>query len=650
MNAFIDGFAAGIEPPATLSVSQWADQYRVLSPQASAEPGRWRTRRVPYAREPMDKLSLFDPVTRVVLMWAAQTSKSSGGENWLGYIVHHAPGPMMIVQPTVETAKRFSKQRIAPMIDDTPVLRDRIAESRERDSGNTILTKEFLGGVLIMTGANSAVGLRSMPVRYLFLDEVDAYPDDLDGEGDPVALAEKRTTTFARRKILITSTPTISGQSRIEREYKASDMRRYYVPCPDCGAMQWLRWRGTDDDEGKEHRPFRLVWADEAKTAAAFICQSCGVLIHEHHKTTMLENGEWRPTAEGDGQTAGYHLSGLYSPVGWLSWTQIMREWEAAQHDAPRLKTFVNTVLAETWEENYSMRVDADGIASRAEMYSMLTVPAGGLVITAGVDVQDNRIEIMQRAWGVGEESWLVNYSIIHGDPGQPALWAQVLDVLKMEFEAEGGGKIKTLASCVDTGGHYTHEAYAFCRQHRALRILAVKGQSQSGKQAIGKPSLQDINYRNQKIEKGVELWPVGTDTIKAVVYSRLKNPETGPGCYHWPLGLHAEYYSQLTAEKQVTRYSGGFPRRIWVKAENAANEALDTEVYAYAALQYLYTRTNRVNFWKQMQARLTASGGVESAPIASEPDGMEAIAVKKTPAPVRHQARRGGFVKGWRH
>ena len=236
------GFLDGLRPEDPLTVSEWSDRYRRLSSKASAEPGPWRTSRTPYLREPMDCLSSDNPVQRVVLMFAAQTGNTEAGSNWLGYVIDHAHGPMLCVQPTVEMAKRLSKQRLESMITDTPCLAAKIAPSRARDSGNTMFSKDFSGGIMMLTGANSATGLRSAPCRYLFADEIDAFPSDVDGEGDQVALAERRTTTFARRKILLTSTPTVKDFSRIEAEFQRSDQRRFFVPCPCCGAMQWLQW------------------------------------------------------------------------------------------------------------------------------------------------------------------------------------------------------------------------------------------------------------------------------------------------------------------------------------------------------------------------------------------------------------------------
>ena len=319
----------GLTPDPLLTVSEWSDRHRMLSSKASAEPGRWRTSRTPYLKAIMDCLSPTSPVERVVFMKAAQLGATEMGSNWIGYVIHHAPGPMMAVWPTVEMAKRNSKQRIDPLIEESSALAELIAPARSRDSGNTILAKEFRGGVLVMTGANSAVGLRSMPVRYLFLDEVDGYPLDVEGEGDAISLAEARTRTFARRKIFIVSTPTISGASAIEREYEASDQRRYFVPCPHCNHPQWLRFE-------------QLRWDKGQPETAAYICESCDTAISEHHKTWMLERGEWRSMALG--KTAGFHLSSLYSPVGWRSWRDIAAAWEAAVNkesgSAAAIKTF----------------------------------------------------------------------------------------------------------------------------------------------------------------------------------------------------------------------------------------------------------------------------------------------------------------------
>src|SRR5688572_14538153 len=329
-------FNAGLKPEPPLTVSEWADRYRTLSQRASAEPGPWRTSRTPYLREIMDALSPASPFERVVFMKSGQIGGTECGNNLIGYIMHQAPGPTMAVQPTVEMAKRNSKQRIDPLIEESKALKELVKEARSRDSGNTILAKEFPGGLLVMTGANSAVGLRSMAARYLFLDEVDAYPGDVEGEGDPVSLAAARTRTFARRKIFMVSTPKITGRSRIEAAYAESDQRRFWVPCPRCGEFQVLKFA-------------QLRWPKDQPERAVYICQHCEGESQNHEKHWMLPRGEWRAAAPGAGKAAGFHLSSLYSPVGWLSWVDAAAMLVQAQKDPALLQVFMNTVLGETW-------------------------------------------------------------------------------------------------------------------------------------------------------------------------------------------------------------------------------------------------------------------------------------------------------------
>jgi phage terminase large subunit GpA-like protein len=605
-DVYREAFAAGMLPDPDHTVSTWADSHRMLSQKASAEPGHWRTERTPYLREIMDEMSPSSPAQRVVFMAGAQVGKSETGNNWLGYVIHHAPGPMLLVQPTVDTAKRFSKQRLAPMIDESPVLKERIASNTSRDSGNSMMAKEFTGGVLIITGANSAAGLRSMPIRYLFLDEIDAYPMDVDGEGDPIQLAEKRTTTFARRKVYMCSTPTIKDVSRIEREFNVSDQRRYHVPCPHCGHMQSLQWKN-------------LKWDHDDPQTAAYACEDCGTLIEERHKTDMLAKGEWRATAPGDGKTVGFHLSSLYSPLGWKSWADIVSEFMQAKGDAPLLKTFVNTVLGETWEDDYAAKIGAGELQSRVEFYTPGVVPARALCVTAGVDVQDNRLAVSLYGWGRDEECWLIDHMEIYGDPSQPKLWAQLDEAILKPIPHEIADPIKIAATCIDSGGHFTSEVYAYARDRRAHHVLAVKGQSQRGKAPIGKPTKVDFNIKGRTLKKGAEVYPVGSDTIKSTVFARLKLNEPGPGYIHFHGEATEEYFNQLTAEKQITRYVKGFPVREWTKKSGARNEALDTKVYAYAAMQWLYTRFNRRTIWDQFEKSLniTAKQEAEKAPEA---------------------------------
>jgi phage terminase large subunit GpA-like protein len=410
--------ADGARPDPLLTVSEWADQYRTLSQRASAEPGPWRTERTPYLGAIMDCLSPSSPVETVVLQKGAQVGGTECGNNWIGYVIHQAPGPMLAVQPTVDLAKRNSKQRIDPLIEESHVLRELVSDPRSRDSGNTMLAKEFPGGILVMTGANSAVGLRSMAARYLFLDEVDAYPGDVDGEGDPVNLALARTRTFARRKVFMISTPKITGRSRIEPSFDDSDQRYYWVPCPHCNEFQILKFA-------------QVRWPKGEPEKAVYVCEHCGAEIENHEKHWMLPRGEWRAAEPGLGKAAGFHLSSLYSPVGWFSWADAAAMFAEAQKNPALLQVFVNTVLGETW----ALQGEApewQRLYDRREDYLIGTVPNGGLFLTAGVDIQKDRIELEVVAWGRGKESWSVDYQVLEGQTTEGAVWQKLTAVLNL--------------------------------------------------------------------------------------------------------------------------------------------------------------------------------------------------------------------------
>ena len=617
-DAWRDGFLEGLRPETPLTVSEWADRYRKLSSKASAEPGPWRTDRTPYLREPMDCLSSESPIQRVVMMFAAQTGKTEAGSNWLGYVIDHAPGPMLCVQPTVEMAKRLSKQRLESMITETPCLAAKIAPARARDSGNTMFSKEFSGGIMLLTGANSATGLRSAPCRYLFCDEVDGFPADVDGEGDPVSLAERRTTTFARRKILLTSTPTVKDFSRIEAEYQRSDQRRFYVPCPACGAMEWLKWG-------------QLKWADGQPESARYQCEHCGERFEEMHKPAMLRGGEWRATAPSNGRTAGFHLSGLYSPLGWCSWEQLVDDFLRAKGDAPALKSFVNTRLAETWEEDYAAKVSADGLLARRLDYKPGTCPAGVVLLTGGVDVQDNRLAVSVWGWGEGETGWLVWHQELMGDPTQTEVWEQLDHVLATEWETECGKHLKLAQVAVDSGGHCTHEVYRYVRDRGSRGVVAIKGSSRRNSPAVGKGSKVDVNWRGKVIKRGVTLYQLGTDTIKTTLFGRLRHNETTGGL-NFGLAADDEYYRQLTSERQALRYHRGFPIREWVKKAGDRNEALDCAVYGYAAMLIYGRRMNKATMWEQLRVQLEEG---KKAPLRSRK--------QQPPAAVGP-----GFVSNW--
>lgn len=569
-------WCAAFRPEPLLTVSEWSDRHRRLSSRASAEPGPWRTSRVPYLREIMDALSPSSPLERVVVMKGSQVGLTEAGLNWVGYVIAHAPGPMMMVLPTTEVGKRVSKQRVATMIEETPALRELVRDPRSRDSGNTTAMKEFPGGVLVITGANSAVGLRSMPVRYLFMDEVDAYPADADNEGDPVELAERRTATFARRKVFMISTPKLSGLSRIEAAFLESDQRKLHVPCPQCGTMQALDWQ-------------HLHWPAGKPAAAVYVCPHCGRPVENREKEFMLANHQWRPTAEGDGRTAGFLVSSLFSPVGWYSWAEAAAAWEKAKGNSEREQVFANTVLGMPYADARETP-DWEVVAARAEDYPRGTVPHGGLVLVAGADVQRDRVELEIVAFGRNGESRSVDYRVLPGDPFQPEVWRDLDAVLGERFPHQAGGALAIERLAIDSGdGVTTHEVYRWAAGYTLRRVMPVKGSARLN-HALGPAAPVEVSADGKRRKlHGVKVTSVGVSILKARLYAHLRQaqPEDGAGT---PYGLchfpryEDEFFKMLTAEQVVSRSNrGGYAVAEWVKTR-PRNEALDCRVYAMAA------------------------------------------------------------------
>lgn len=599
---------AGARPDSRKTVSEWADENRILTTRSSPEPGPWRTSRTPYLRAIMDCLSPSDPAEIVVLMSGSQVGKTEAGNNWIGYSIHLAPGPMMAVQPTTDTAKRNSKQRIAPLIEDCPALRSRVKEARSRDSGNTVLQKDFPGGTLVMVGANSAKGLRSMPVRYLFLDEVDTYPGDVDGEGEPCDLAMARTTNFPRRKIFITSTPVTSGRSRIERYFEQSDQNHFFVPCPFCGEMQTLK---------PEYFHYSKLNPDDAY----FACQFCEAHIENHHKTWMLPRGEWRPQAVTGQRIRGFYLPTFYAPVGWLGWGQIAQKHLEAENDVEKLQVYHNLILGIPWADQGEVPDEAR-LYERREIYPIGMVPEGGLVLTAGVDVQLRRLEVEIVAWGRNRSSWSVDYRVLEGDTTQEPVWNLLAQLLDEDFPSAYGQPMRIQKAAVDSGFN-TLAVYAFVRKMSPLRVMAIKGDNHAAS-LVGHPSLIEIGPHGQRLKAGVRLWPLNVSIGKEQLYRWLRTdvPDLDQG-EAWPVGFchfpqySREYFEQLCAEQLITRsVVRGFRKTEWVKVRER-NEALDCRIYAMAAAGALRIDTWQPERWDQMQNSLTVvreSGSQKSA------------------------------------
>lgn len=593
--AYLQGFCGGIEPDPDLWVDEWADEFMRIPRGNGAEPGKYRTDRTPFAREVMRCLSPTHPCKRVVAQVASQLFKTQVGLNWLSAAIHQAPANMLVLLPTLGLAKRVSS-RIGKTIDEIAPLRERVSAPRSRDSRNTLDTKEFVGGTLYITTAGAAANLAEIPARYVYGDEVDRWEVSVDQEGDPVELSETRTSTFGRNaKIYYTSSPTIEGASRIATLYAQSDQRRYFVPCPHCGQHQALEWRG-------------LWWAADF-SAVAYVCAACRASIDEAAKPAMLERGQWRAQASGDGETVGFQLSALYAPLGWVSWLQLVKQYVKAKladdrGDPEPMQVFYNTRLALCWD-SAKERTEPEALKSRGESYQLRTPPAEVLVLTCAVDVQGDRLEYMIEGWGANLERWVVDYQPIHGDPATDDVWDKLDAVLQNPLQRVDGAMLKIRATAIDSGGHHTHEVYDFTRRRRLQMVFAVKGASKPGRMVLSaQPSRVDINRRGKLEKAGAELWIVGTDTAKDWLASRWKLG-AGPGAIHFSQDLPDDFFAQLCSERRMIRFVKGHKRSEWVKARGDRNEALDLAVYNLAAAQRLGLHKWRDPDWDRERQRL---------------------------------------------
>lgn len=610
MTTLIKGFWEGLKPEKLLSCSQWADEHRFLSTEASAAPGRWRTDKTPYLREILDKLSTLDVTQEVIVMKGAQLGFTEAGFNFVGYVMDTAPAPILYVLPTVEVAKRNSKTRLDPMIEATPRLRAKIAPAKSRDSSNTTLMKEFPGGVLVMGGANSAATLRNMPVRYLVLDEIDAYPLDLDGEGSPIDLAIKRTSTFSsRKKIYKLSTPTDDQTSVIKREFEGTDMRFYFVPCPHCGAMQHLKFE-------------RLQWEKKKYETVRYHCEHCEIEIEERFKTRMMAAGSWIATKPENASVrkVGYHINSLYSPYGWYSWQDAAREWEEAQDDVNKLKVFINTVLGETYKQD-GEAPEWESLYQRRESYSPNKIPSDVCFLTCGVDVQTDRIELEIVGWCKGRTSYSIDYRVLIGDTTKQDVWEKLSKVVLEQWEHEDGGAMPLSMMAVDSGYNTTY-VYDFCMKFDYTRVIPVKGKDSIGNIMVSPPRAVHTMRNGKKID-GLKVWQVNTSIIKSEVYGFLRLRQNEDNTYpegfcHFP-EYDRHYFRMLTSEHlRMTTDKKGYRRYEWNK-KYERNEALDCRVYARAAASVLNMDLFREEHFEQMKSMRRAIEQARNVPPKSK-------------------------------
>jgi len=593
-----------MKPPPNLKIDEWADKHRRLSPESSAEPGLWSTDRATYQRGMMQAIS--DPkIENIVFMTGAQIGKTEIINNSVGYYVSQDPSPMLVVQPTLELAKMWSSDRLSPMLRDTPILKNLVKDPRSRDSGNTLYQKQFPGGYIAIVGANSPSGLAARPIRCVFLDEVDRYPASAGSEGDPIELSKARTKTFTyNRKIVMVSTPTNKGASRIENAFEESDKRYYYVPCPDCKHEQRLIWSNVN-------------WEEDKPETASYICEECGSTWDDAMRYRAIKNGNWVATEDFNG-TAGFHISGIYSP--WTPLSEAVKGFLVAKKMPDTLRVFVNTYLAETWEDQ-GERVDDYAVAERAEPFGD-KLDSNIMLLTCGVDVQDDRLELEVVGWGKDEESWSIDYRTLYGDPSTPHLWNDLENILKNIYETEDGRQMQIRSACIDSGGHYTQAVYNFVRPREGRRVFAIKGMGGESRPIVSRPTRNNIGK--------IRLFTLGVDSIKELIFSRLKISEVGAGYCHFPDDRPDEYFKQLaSSEKIVTKFHKGFPRREFVKTRTR-NEALDCRVYAIGALSILNLNLNVIS------------------------DRIQNEKINKTEEPTKRPVRpnrfRGNsFVNGWR-
>ena len=560
MQGVLNSTMQTFRPPPKLTVSEWADNYRKLSPESSAESGSWRTSRCEYQREIMDSFN-SPSIERIVVMTSSQVGKTEILLNALGYYVDQDPSPVMVVQPNLTMGQAFSKDRLAAMIRDSDKLREVVSDAKSRDSGNTTMHKKFPGGHITISSSGSPAGLASRPIRCLFLDEIDRFEHNVKGEGSPISLATARTKTFFNRKIFMCSTPTIKGISAIESAFEESDMRYYNVPCPECDHYQVLEWKN-------------VVWDENKPETAVYACEDCGSLIEESSKQWMINNGKWVAT-NALNKTAGFHISELYSV--WSTWADMATNFLEAKKNPETLKTFINTALGQSWQEQGDT-VEYEALLQRRLNYDHTAIPEEVLVIVAGCDTQKDRLEITITGFGRNYEAWVIDHRIFWGDPNAANCWADLDAYLKTRFKTESGRVMPISCTCIDSGGHSTNAVYQFTKPRQARRIFAIKGLSVAGKPIANKPSYVGKN-------KAV-LYGVGTDSAKEAIYARLTT-DIDQTTLHFPSDVDEEYFKQLTAEKRVAKFVRGRKSLVW-KQIRPRNEALDCLVYCFAAIYIL--------------------------------------------------------------
>lgn len=620
-----------LRKPPRLTVSEWCDRHLYLPREGNAEPGKYRITRMPYQRAMLDD-ALDSSAQEVVWMIASQLGKTACLVGITSYFIHQDPTAILVVYPTLDSAKSWSREKLTPTLKETPALRGLVRDARSRDSENTTLNKKFPGGNITVCGANSPSGLRQRSKRVVIQDEIDAF--EVNSEGDPMKQADKRAETFHNAVKIKASTPTIKGASRIEALYKDSDQQQWFCPCPRCGQHQTLKWS-------------QVKWPDGKPEEACYECEHCKAALTDGDRISMILNGEWRPTAPFKG-IRGRHMNGLYRVIGRKKSSrsylhEFAMEAIAAKHRGKfDIMVWVNTFLAETFEDQ-AEKIEASGLMKRAEAYGP-ELPDDVLVLTAGVDVQKDRLEVEIVGWGKGDESWGVLYAVIPGNALMPATWCELDTLLSKQWQTVSGRSLHITAACVDSGD-FTQEVYTYAKPRFARRIFAVKGSN-----TAGDPIVSSLRRSNRM---RCPVYRIGTDQAKGLIYGRLKIEEPGPGYMHFPqdrkFGFDENYFSMLTAEEIRTEFHKGFPRRVWIKTR-PRNEALDCRVYATAALAILQPDWGLLSKHLARKQK-TSQGGTEKTVDNVETQTPDEPPATPPPASrgTKFRQRRGGWVTSWR-
>ena len=579
----------GFAPPEDLTVSEWADRYRRLSLESSAEAGPWRTSRTPYLREPMDAFT--DPaVRRIVIVAGSQIGKTECELNCLAYIMDQDPGTVLFVQPTLEDAKKFSKLRVEPMVRDCPRLRRKVHNVERGQKGSkTVLQKSFPGGMLMMVGSNAASALASTPARYIIGDERDRWALSAGREGDPWRLAEARQTTFYNAKSIEVSTPTVKGASNIETAYATGTQERWVTRCPECGEWHDIVFDDIRFDYETDRVNGRKVY--RLKGEPEWLCPSCGCLVSERRMREAPSR--WQadnPAALESTRTRSFWLNAFCSP--WTPWSKVCLSFLESKDDPQRLQVVYNTLFGRLWEDRGDL-VGEDEMMSRREDYGTrpdgtpVELPDGALVVTVGVDVQDTRLEYEVVGHGRWGETWGVEKGVIMGRPDTDEVWERLDGVVDHVWRYRDGRGVRASVTCVDSGGHYTQEVYERCRARQPKRVFAIKGKGGEGIPYTSVPTRVAIRDKRRTCW----LYTVGVDAGKAQIMASLKVQEPGPKYCHFPRGrgYDENFFAGLLSERLVLSTTTTGNRWRWEKIPgHERNEALDCRNYALAGLELL--------------------------------------------------------------